>query len=211
MDQQVAGIRSKYKAILIGVSAGGMDALPTVLSPLPEDFPVPIFIVQHSHPSGDDGFFVRYLNERCKLEVVEATDNEPISSRKVYLAPADHHLLVANKKSLALSSGEKINHSRPSIDVLFDSAIDIYHSGLIGIILTGATADGAKGMQKIEKSGGLTIAQDPATAKTPAMPQAAINACSIDYILPLEKIPETLVKLVQNGTSPKTKRAFENT
>ncbi len=210
MGQQVAGIRFKYKAIVIGVSAGGMDALPKVLSSLPEDFPVPILIVQHTHPSGDGGFFVQYLNERCKLEIIEATDNEPISNGKVYIAPADHHLLVANKKSLSLSSGEKINHSRPSIDVLFDSAVDIYHSGLIGIILTGATADGAKGMQKIKKNGGLTIAQDPATAKTPAMPQAAINACSIDYVLPLEDIPGKLVKLLQNGISTKTSRVSES-
>ncbi|MBT4512091.1 MAG: chemotaxis protein CheB [Chloroflexi bacterium] len=211
MDQQVADIRSKYKAILIGVSAGGMDALPQVLSPLPEDFPLPILIVQHSHPSGDGGFFVEYLNERCRLEVIEATDNEPISNGKVYLAPADLHLVVADSKSLTLSSGEKINHSRPSIDVLFDSAVDVYHSGLIGIILTGATPDGAKGMRKIEKTGGLTIAQDPATAKTPAMPQAAIDACSIDYVLPLEDIPGTLVKLLQNGIWPKTSRAFRST
>ncbi len=211
MDQQVAGIRSKYKAIVIGVSAGGMDALPKVLSPLPEDFPVPILIVQHSHPSGDGGFFVEYLNERCRLEVIEATDNEPISNGKVCLAPADLHLVVADSKLLALSSDEKINHSRPSIDVLFDSAIDIYHSGLIGIILTGATHDGAKGMQKIEKNGGVTIAQDPATAKAPAMPQAAINACSIDYVLPLEDIPGKLVKLLQNGISNKTSRVSEST
>ena len=210
MDQQVASIRSKYKAVLIGVSAGGMDALPKVLSPLPADFPAPIFIVQHSHPSGDDGFFVNYLNDRSRLEVIEATDNDPISVGKVYLAPADHHLLVTDNKTITLSSGEKINHSRPSIDVLFNSAVDVYNSGLIGIILTGATADGAKGMQKIEKSGGLTIAQDPTTAKAPAMPQAAVNACSIDYILPLEEIPKQLVKLLQNGTSPKTSKAFEN-
>lgn len=189
--------KNGYEAVVVGVSAGGMDALPRVLKPLPKDFPLPIIIVQHTHPSGDDGFFVRYLNDRCKLEVIEATDNLPIKDGKVYLAPADHHLLIEKDRLLALSSDAKVNHSRPSIDVLFKSAADVYNSGLIGIVLTGATADGAKGMKKIDDCGGITMAQNPETAKAPAMPKAAIEACRIDYVLRLEDIPEELLKLTR--------------
>lgn len=188
--------RNGYKAVVVGVSAGGMDALPRILKPLPKDFPLPILVVQHTHPSGDDGFFVQYLNERCKLEVIEANRNEPIENGKVYLAPADHHLLVEKDGLLSLSMGDKVNHSRPSIDVLFHSAADVFQSGVIGVILTGATADGAKGMKRIDDNGGITIAQDPQTAKSPMMPQAAIAACEIDHILPLEGIPEELLKLI---------------
>ena len=189
--------KNGYKAVVVGVSSGGMDALPRILKPLPKDFPLPIIIVQHTHPSGDDGFFIRYLNQRCNLEVIEATENLPIEDGKVYIAPADHHLLVEQDKLLALSTNGKVNHSRPSIDVLFESAADVYDSGLIAIILTGATADGAKGMKKIDDCGGITIAQNPETAKAPVMPKAAIEACEIDYVLPLEDIPAELLKLTR--------------
>lgn len=189
--------KNGYKAVVVGVSAGGMDALPRILKPLPKNFPLPIIIVQHTHPSGDDGFFVRYLNQRCKLEVIEATENQPIEDGKVYLAPADRHLLIEQDRLLALSTASKVNHSRPSIDVLFESAAEVYDSGLIAIILTGATADGARGMKKIDDCGGITIAQNPETAKAPAMPKAAIEACEIDYVLPLENIPEELLKLTR--------------
>ncbi len=189
--------KNGYEAVVVGVSAGGMDALPRILKPLPKDFQLPIIIVQHTHPSGDDGFFVRYLNQRCQLEVSEATNNESIEKGKVYLAPADHHLFIDKDKSIALSTTNRVNHSRPSIDVLFHSAADVYQSGVIGIILTGATADGAKGMKSIDDNGGITIAQDPQTAKSAVMPNAAIEACEIDYILPLEGIPEELLKLIR--------------
>ncbi len=187
-----------HQAVVVGVSLGGMDALPMVLSPLPEDFTVPIVIVQHLH-STDDGFLVEYLDGKCGMEVRQARESELAVSGCAYLAPPDRHLSIVNGGKLALSDGEKVNHSRPSIDVLFKSAARSYGPGLIGVLLTGASVDGASGMASIKEYGGLTIVQDPATAESGVMPQSAIDRCEIDYVVPLEEIAGVLRKLVGVG------------
>ena len=129
------------------------------------------------------------------MRIKEAEEKENIQSGTIYFAPPNYHLLIEEDRSISLSNEEKVNYSRPSIDVLFESASDVYKSELIGIILTGANDDGAKGISCIESNGGLTIAQDPATAKYPIMPRSAIDTESVDYILPLEGIPVLLIKL----------------
>jgi two-component system chemotaxis response regulator CheB len=179
----------------MGVSIGGMDALPLVLGLLPEDFPVPIVIVQHLHPNGN-GFLVEYLNGRCALGVQQVAGGESGIAGYVYMAPPDQHLSIVNGGTLALSDGNKVNYSRPSIDVLFKSAARAYGPKLVGVLLTGASADGAGGMATIKEYGGLTVVQDPATAESPVMPQSAISACKVDFILSLEEIPKLLVRLV---------------
>ena len=187
----------KYKAIVIGTSAGGMKALTFILSNLPEDYPMTVFIAQHLHPV-QDGYFVQYYSELCKLRVKEPQSGEKIQSGFVYFAPPNYHLLIENDMSMSLSTSEKVNYARPSIDVLFDSASDAYLSELIGIILTGANDDGAKGMLTIKKNGGLTIVQDPANSEYPVMPGAAIKLVEIDYIKPLDEIPNLLKEIAND-------------
>jgi len=184
----------KYKAIVIGVSAGGMAALTKLLPMLPEKFSLPVIIVQHLHPSQGE-FYTHYFNERSSLTVKEADEKENIRSGHIYFAPPNYHLLVEEDRTFSLSSDERVNYSRPSIDVLFESAVDAYCSGLIGIILTGANNDGAHGLRLIKKRKGLAIVQSPSDAASPFMPRAAIDAAKPDYILPLEDIGKLLLRI----------------
>ncbi len=185
--------RKKHELIVIGVSAGGMEALGKILPVLPKDFPLPIVVVQHLHPS-QDGFLCKYLNKKCLVTVKEADVKEPVVPAHVYLAPANYHLLIEEDKTFSLSVDEKVNFARPSIDVLFESAVDAYGGSLVGIILTGANNDGVYGLQLIKKNIGMTIIQDPATAESVYLPWAAVNAVEADYILPLEDIGSFLHK-----------------
>jgi len=186
---------SNFQCIVIGVSAGGMEALPAVLSPLPPDFPIPVIVVQHMSPDSDDGFFIEYLNKHLGLKVKQADEREQIVGGAVYVAPADYHLLIENDKTFSLSVDERVKYSRPSIDVLFETAVEAYGPELIGIILTGASSDGACGLKMIKDRGGLTIVQDPETAKSNLMPLSAIETAPIDHILALEDIPKLLLEL----------------
>jgi two-component system, chemotaxis family, protein-glutamate methylesterase/glutaminase len=183
-----------YEAIVIGSSAGGLDALGIFLPQLQSEIPVPILIVQHISASSDS-FMVTYFDRICGLHVKEAEEKERLTPGTVYFAPPDYHLLVEADKTISLSNEEKVNYSRPSIDVLFETAAWAYGKQLIGIILTGANWDGAAGCEIIKNSGGLTIVQDPKTASVPRMPEAVIERFSPDHILPLEGIA-TLVNQI---------------
>ncbi|MBU4013021.1 MAG: chemotaxis protein CheB [Proteobacteria bacterium] len=177
----------KYEAIVIGVSSGGMITLDKILRHLPSDFALSIIIVQHQHPESDD-FLARFLDARCSLTVKQADEKEIIMPGKIYIAPPNYHLLVEEDKTLSLSTNKHVNFARPSIDVLFETAADVFGEKLVGIILTGANEDGSRGLKKIKESGGLTIVQDPDTAAVDTMPKAAIASTKVDYILPLENI-----------------------
>lgn len=185
----------KYRAIVIGTSAGGMDAIKSILIPLQKGFPAPIIIVQHLSPHSD-GYMAKYLNELCKVNVKEADEKEKILPGNVYIAPANYHLLVEKDETLSLTVDPKVNYSRPSIDILFESAAEVYESELIGVILTGGNGDGSEGLKIIKEFGGLTIVQDPSTAEADFMPKAAIKSSEVDYILSLNKISNKLIKLV---------------
>lgn len=185
----------KYRAIVIGASAGGMDAIKSILMPLQEEFPASILIVQHLSPHSD-GYMARHLNELCKINVKEADEKENILPGNVYIAPSNYHLLVEKDETLSLTVDPKVNYSRPSIDVLFESAAEVYENELIGIILTGGNGDGSKGLKRIKEFGGLAIVQDPRTAEADFMPKAAIKASEVDYTLSLNKISNKLIKLV---------------
>ena len=176
-----------YQAVVIGVSAGGLNALQSILPKLSQGYPRPIIIVQHLSLETDDGF-VDYFKNCCALSVCEAIDKAEIGPGVIYFAPAGYHLLVEENKTFSLSVDAPINFSRPSIDVLFESAADAYGNSLVGVVLTGANADGSQGLRRIKDRGGLTVVQDPKTAYAEAMPQAAIQATSVDYILNLEEI-----------------------
>ncbi len=176
-----------YRTAAIGSSAGGMSALSRILSGLPEDLPLAVIVAQHQHPDSDD-FLPLHLDDKCLMRVKEADEKEPIAAGTVYFAPPDYHLLIETNETFSLSTAERVNHSRPSIDVLFESAAGVFESALIGVVLTGANADGAEGMRAVKQCGGTTVVQDPETAECDIMPRAAIAACTIDHILPLEGI-----------------------
>jgi len=183
-----------YKAVVVGVSAGGMSALGEILPRLPDDFPVPVIIVQHISPQSDN-YMIRHFNNLSKITVKEADEKEAILPGHAYFAPPNYHLLVEEDQTFSLSVENRVNFSRPSIDVLFESAIDAWYSSLIGIILTGANNDGSKGLKKIKDFGGLTIVQDPKTAEVSAMPDSAIKLFKPDHILKLKDIAPFLVSL----------------
>jgi two-component system chemotaxis response regulator CheB len=185
-----------YKAVAIGVSTGGMEALKCILPKLPENFKWPVFIVYHVHKTSDD-FLVCHLNEVSHLRVKQAEDKELIEPGVVYIAPPDYHLLIEWEGTIALSTGERVNYTRPSIDVLFETAVDVYGETLIGIILTGANKDGSEGARKIKTAGGFVVVQDPETAEIDTMPRAAMAAVEPDLILSLEEIADFLCNLKQ--------------
>ena len=156
---------------------------------LAADFPLPIVIVQHRGADwdGQQSQLTRLLQLHCALPVVEANDKEPLTGGRVYLAPPDYHLLV-DAGRLALSVDERVQHARPSVDVLFESAADSYREGVLGVVLTGASGDGAHGAACIKRRGGNVVAQDPRDAEAPTMPEAAIAAGAVDRVLPLGEI-----------------------
>ncbi|MBF0344524.1 MAG: chemotaxis protein CheB [Nitrospirae bacterium] len=190
--------RKKYEAVVIGVSAGGTNALKMILSSMPADFSLPVIIVQHLHPNSKNDMPDLY-NDSCRLKVKQADEKEGIVRGCIYFAPPNYHLLVEDDRTFSLSVEAPVNFSRPSIDVLFESASDVYGASLIGVVLTGANNDGSRGLKKIKDGGGLTIVQDPDTAEYPSMPTSAIAASKIDYVVPLEDIVSVIVKLSETG------------
>lgn len=169
---------ARYSAVVIGASAGALDALSAILPALPKDYPLPILIVVHLPPERNSAL-PELMQAKCKLDVREAEDKEPILPGRVYIAPPDYHLLVEPDRRISLSSDEPVMFSRPSIDVLFESAADAYPDGdLIGIVLSGANYDGAKGLKAICATGGTAWVQNPATAQASTMPESALKACS---------------------------------
>ena len=190
MDSHVP--EKNYKAVVVGVSAGGMTALPAILSVLPISFSMPVIIVQH-RKEGQKDYLTTYLGQRCRLKVEEAKEKYPVSSGRVYLAPSGYHLLIERDFTFSLSVDPPVHFSRPSIDVLFESAADAYGPELIGVVLTGANSDGAQGLKKIRQKSGLALVQDPETAEADIMPLSAINTAGADHILPLDAIGPFLV------------------
>ena len=170
-------MRESIKCIVIGVSAGGSEALQVILPKIPEGFQTPIVIVQHMMPSANEGFLVSHYGALTNMIVEIAEDKANIEKGHLYFAPPGFHLLIEDDQTFSLSLGEKVCYSRPSIDVLFESAAFAYGSALAGIVLTGANFDGAAGLRAIEDAGGFVVAEDPDTANTAIMPKAAIMAC----------------------------------
>ncbi|MBF0537910.1 MAG: chemotaxis protein CheB [Nitrospirae bacterium] len=183
-----------YEAVVIGASAGGTSAFREILPSLPEDFPLPVVIVQHLHPSSRDDMPALY-KDSCRLRVKQADEKEAIASGCIYFAPPNYHLLIEDDRTFSLSVDAPVNFSRPSIDVLFESAADVYGAALIGVVLTGSNNDGSCGLSKIKAAGGLTIVQDPNTAECPSMPAAAIATTKVDHIVALKDIVSVIIRL----------------
>jgi two-component system chemotaxis response regulator CheB len=190
--------KGKYKAIVIGASAGGLFALSNILKILPPDYPIPVIIVQHR--SKDQQYLLEeVLQSKCRIRIKQADEKEKVESGFVYIAPPDYHLLIEEDRTFSLSCDPPVNHSRPSIDVLFETAALAFGETLIGIILTGANEDGALGITTIKKMGGTTIAQDPVDAQFPIMPETAIATNQIAYIRTLEEIGRFLLKIAYSN------------
>lgn len=183
--------------IAIGASWGGLRALRTVLALLPQDMP-PIVVAQHRTVSPGPADLASLLDMGTALSVCEAEDKFPLEIGWVYLAPPDYHLLVESDVC-ALSNEEKVNYSRPSIDVLFESVADFYGEGACGVTLTGSNRDGARGLQAIGDQGGVCLVEDPANAEMSAMPSGALALTPSAQSLPLLEIGPALAALCQSG------------
>ena len=186
-----------YDLVCIGASWGGLTAVGQVLADLPEDFDLPIAVAQHRHRDSQAETLAELLQAKIDRPVLDVDDKMPIASRHVYIAPPNYHLLV-ERGSFALSVDEHIQYARPSIDVLFETAAHAYGAGVIGIILTGANADGALGLARIKDAGGVALIQDPRGAARRTMPDAAIAATVADAVLPVEEIASFLYGLWVN-------------
>jgi len=187
-------ILTRYQIILIGGSAGAMTALTKLLPVFPAGYPVPIVVVQHLHPWQDD-YHLEHFGDQCALAVKEARDKESIEAGNIYFAPPNYHLLINDDRTFSLSIDDKVNYARPSIDVLFESAVDVYAPWLVGVILTGANNDGAQGLRLLKEKGGIAIVQDPQTAESGYMPKAALEATRVDYVLSLPEIGKLLQEI----------------
>ncbi|MDF2448562.1 MAG: chemotaxis protein CheB [Bacteroidota bacterium] len=184
-----------YEAIVIGVSAGGMNVMKQLFAALPHNFQLPIIIISHIGARSDNQW-IHILNNTCSLTIKEADEKEKIRPGFIYFPPPNYHLMIENDKTFSLTIDAKVNYARPSIDVLFESAADAYGRHLIGIILTGSNSDGTLGLQRIKDQGGLTIVQDPSDAEYNPMPKSA-TSIKPDHILPFKEILLFLTNLNQ--------------
>ena len=184
-------ITDRIEAVVIGTSAGGVEALSVVLPALPAGVCASIFTVLHL-PRERPSLLTDIFGPKCAVRVREAADKDPIEHGTVYFAPPDYHLLIDAGPAIALSDDEPVHHSRPSVDVLFESAADAFGASLLAILLTGGNQDGAAGMAAVRAAGGLTVVQDPAEAQAPTMVEAALARGPIDHQLPLAGIADLL-------------------
>ena len=182
------------RAVAIGASAGGVQALGELLPALSRESQAAVFVVLHL-PRDRPSLLVDVFSQKCALAVREAEDKEPVIPGTVYFAPPNYHLLVDAGPQLALSADDLVNHSRPSIDVLFDSAAQVYREHLLGIILSGANEDGAEGLAAVHEAGGLTVVQEPQTAQSSAMILSALERQPVDLVLDLPDIAKLLQRL----------------
>lgn len=189
--------KKEYNAIVIGASAGGLYVLISMLKLLPSTYPIPVIVVQH-RAKDERSLLEEVLQHKCNIRIKQADEKEEIQHGFVYFAPPNYHLLIESNGTFSLSYDSPVNFSRPSIDVLFETAADVYKERLLGIILTGANKDGAQGMKKIRALGGTTIAQQPETADYREMPQAAISTGAIQHILTPDAIGKFLLDCMKH-------------
>ena len=182
------------KYIVIGGSAGSFQTVLALLEALPKKFPFPIFLVLHRLKNVKSGF-IEALSIKSKIDLREPCDKEIIEAGNVYLAPANYHMYVEFDNTISLSIEETVNHSRPSIDVLFSSVANSLGNKVIGILLSGANRDGAVGLHNIKKNGGITVVEDPKTAQITTMPKAAVDLFKVDKIMVADEIINYVSKL----------------
>lgn len=195
-QKNIVNRRNDIKAVVIGASTGGPRALQKVLTKLPKDLGVPVFVVQHM-PIGFTKAFAERLNSLCEMRVVEAEDKMAISSNIIYIAKGGRHMKISPSKEIKLTDEEAIWGVKPAVDKLFYSAAEVYGGKLLSVILTGMGRDGALGTTEIKKAGGSTIAEDASTCVIYGMPKAAYETGKVDEVVTLDKIPERIVEIVR--------------
>jgi two-component system, chemotaxis family, protein-glutamate methylesterase/glutaminase len=178
---------TNYKAIVIGGSAGSFQVVTKILSSLPQNFSLPVFLSLHRLKHVRSGF-LEALSIKSKLSVIEPYDKEQIKAGKAYLAPANYHMYIELGNRIALSTEEPVHHSRPSIDLSFITAANAYRDKLIGIILSGANTDGALGLKHIKDYNGLTIVQDPSECQVRTMTEASLKHTAVDHVYKTDQI-----------------------
>lgn len=190
----ISAAKSTPQLVVLGCSAGGIEALRRLLSKLPENFKPILAIVQHirSVPSSN---LAKHFASVCKLPTLEVEDKQPLLKQNVFFAPANYHILVGEDGMFHLSVDAPVHFARPSIDVLFESAAEIFKEGVTGIVLTGANDDGAAGLASVMRRGGRGLIQDPQEASYPTMPEAALVACPQAEVLTLDGISEALGRM----------------
>ena len=194
MNDAATGPIRGIEAIVVGASAGGVEALLSIFGDLPQDFGLPIIAVLHL-PDERRSQLAEVFDRRVVMPVVEARDKELIKPGTLYFAGPGYHLSVEQDRSLSLSQEDRVHHSRPAIDFLFASAADTYGAGLLAILLTGANQDGARGLAQVKQQGGTTVVQDPTEARVAVMPRAALALHTPDHILSLSQIGSLLASL----------------
>ena len=185
------------RAVVIGGSAGAFDILRTILGSLPRSLACPVIIVVHLPPHSSG--LAEVFGSETVLPVKQAEDKEPIEPGTIYIAPPSYHLLIESHRAFALSADPPVHFSRPAIDVLFEAASDVYGADLVGILLSGASDDGAAGLQEIHRAGGITIVQAPSSADAAIMPAAALAKFAPTHIWPPDEIVAGLKRLL-NGS-----------
>jgi two-component system chemotaxis response regulator CheB len=190
--------KRRFDAIVIGGSAGVLEVLRDVLAALPHTLSIPVLIVVHLPPRSHSQVY-ETLQSVTQLPMSQAEDKEPLLPGRIYFAPAGYHLLVEADRCAALSIDEPVFYSRPSIDVLFESSCDVYRDALLGILLTGASPDGAAGLHCIHAHGGVTVVQRPDTCEATTMPQAALDLFEPDYVLAPREIAALLSALTSSS------------
>lgn len=186
-------INNRYELLVIGGSAGSLDVLIKLLPALRADLDLAIVIVLHRNYS--ESLLSEVLSDRMDRPVADAEEKDPLTPGSVYLAPADYHLLIEKERTFSLDYSEKVNFSRPSIDVTFETAADVYGAACVGLLLSGANADGADGLATIKSKGGLTIVQNPAEAAVRFMPDQAIQKVQVDYVATTDEMAEIINRL----------------
>lgn len=194
MNDGAAATGERLELVAIGASAGGVAALGEILPALPPEFPLPVVVVVHVPPSRQS-LLSDLFAKRCRLPVVEAEDKTRLAAGQVYFSPADYHLMIEDDLTCSLSVDEPVNYSRPSIDVLLESAASSIGDGVLAIILTGTSADGARGLKAVRQAGGIGWVQAPETAQADMMPRQAIEVAGADAVLTLAQIAERLAAL----------------
>lgn len=189
----------RTKAIVLGASAGAINALNQVLPGVPADARIPVVVVVHL-PANRPSLLPELFTSRCAARVAEPEDKQAMTAGTIWFAPSNYHLLIENDKSFSLSVDAPVNFSRPSIDVLFETAADALGSELCAVVLTGANEDGAQGARAIRHRGGLVIAQDPLTAEAREMPSATISLATPQIVATLPEIAALIRQATQRAS-----------
>ncbi|MFT3926761.1 MAG: chemotaxis protein CheB [Myxococcales bacterium] len=191
---------SPIRAVVVGASAGAIEALRVVLPALPANFAAPVFVVVHLPPR-KPSLLCEIFSSLCPLSVREASDQASFGAGSVWFAPPDYHMLVESETTLALSIDAPEHYSRPSIDVLFESAAQVFGPSLLAVVLTGANEDGARGAQCVRENGGLVAVQSPESAQMPLMPEAAIARAQPQFTGSLSELTAFIVSTVAGSTT----------